>query len=89
MSNQYCVYVLQSIGNPERHYCGITSDVGQRVDRHTAGRTFHTDKYRPWRLSVTIAFDDLERAIRFEKYLKSGLDQRSVADTSSGSAILA
>jgi putative endonuclease len=72
MSTRYCVYVLQSIAYPGRHYTGVTSDVEQRVALHNAGRTAHTAKYRPWRLSVTITFDDVERAIRFEGYLKSG-----------------
>ena len=67
MSDRYCVYVLQSLANPDRHYCGITSDVDRRVALHNAGAAAHTAKHRPWRLSVTITFDDPGRATRFEK----------------------
>jgi predicted GIY-YIG superfamily endonuclease len=66
------VYVLESLVDPSRHYCGVTSNVDERVALHNAGKSAHTAKYRPWRLSVAIIFDDLARAARFEKYLKSG-----------------
>jgi len=72
MMRRYSVYILQSLVDPSRHYCGVTSNVDERLDVHNAGGSAHTAKYRPWRLSVTIVFDDLHRASQFEKYLKSG-----------------
>ena len=69
---RYFVYVLQSLEDPSRHYCGVTSNIDERVAAHNAGKSAHTAKYRPWRLSVTIVFDDQARAARFEKHLKSG-----------------
>ena len=66
------VYVLKS-PDPEPHfYIGLTSDVPARVADHNAGRCPHTARYRPWQLHVTIELPDEERAIAFERYLKSG-----------------
>jgi len=31
-----------------------------------------TSKYRPWQLKTYVAFSNEERAVAFEKYLKSG-----------------
>jgi putative endonuclease len=49
-----------------------TDDLRARLAKHNAGEVPHTSKYRPWRLRTYIAFDDEQRAIAFEKYLKSG-----------------
>jgi predicted GIY-YIG superfamily endonuclease len=72
MMRRYSVYILQSLVDPSRHYCGVRSNVEERIAVHNAGGSAHTAKYRPWRLSVTVIFDDPLRATRFEKYLKSG-----------------
>jgi putative endonuclease len=65
------VYILESIADPTRHYTGITDDLKSRIVRHNAGEVPHTSKFKPWRLNTYIAFADKERAIAFEKYLKS------------------
>lgn len=66
------VYILRSESVPDRHYTGLTSDVGRRLAAHNAGKCSHTASGRPWRVDVAIEFSDEERAISFEKYLKSG-----------------
>jgi len=66
------VYILQSQNFPERHYVGITDDVAARVAAHNGGQSSHTAKFRPWDLHVAIAFSADDRAILFERYLKSG-----------------
>ena len=70
--NKRTVYVLKNAGQQPRFYVGVTSDVTARLADHNAGRCPHTARYRPWQLHVVIAFPDEERAIRFERYLKSG-----------------
>ena len=65
------VYVLKSDAS-NRYYTGLTSDVSARLSAHNCGRCPHTVKGRPWRLDVVIEFADETRAVRFEKYLKSG-----------------
>jgi len=66
------VYLLESLVASGRPYVGLTSDVVQRLAAHNAGRSPHTAKYRPWRLAVSVEFPDEARAVRFERYLKSG-----------------
>lgn len=66
------VYLLVSIGNPEKRYIGVTSDLRARLSEHNGGKSPHTSKSRPWKLATCIAFSDREQAEAFETYLKSG-----------------
>ena len=66
------VYILQSLTNVEHFYTGITGDLDARLSKHNSGAVTHTAKYRPWRIKSYIAFADEDRALAFEKYLKSG-----------------
>lgn len=66
------VYVLKSESDPARYYMGLTSDVVARLIAHNDGRCQHTMSGRPWRIDVVVEFADEQRAIRFERYLKSG-----------------
>ena len=66
------VYVLKNSDNPPRYYTGVTANLRARLDDHTAGRCPHTSKHRPWVVDAIVKFADEERALKFEKYLKSG-----------------
>ena len=66
------VSILQSQADPTRYYAGLTSNVSARLDAHNAGRCTHTASGRPWSVIVVVDFADEERAVRFERYLKSG-----------------
>lgn len=66
------VYILQSLTYAERFYTGITDDLDARLSKHNSGVVTHTAKYRPWRIKSYVAFADGDRALAFEKYLKSG-----------------
>ena len=72
MAAKRFVYVLRSVRDPSRPYIGLTSDVPSRVADHNAGRCTHTARYRPWHLHVSIELPDEQRAVAFERYLKSG-----------------
>jgi putative endonuclease len=65
------VYLLQSIDHPEERYVGRTVDLKSRFAAHNAGRSPHTAKFRPWRLVTYVAFSDEQKAVDFERYLKS------------------
>ena len=65
------VYLLVSLSHPNRHYIGCTEDLKGRLKAHNAGHCSHTAKYRPWRVETAIAFRSREKAMAFEKYLKS------------------
>jgi len=67
----YYVYILHSIADAGRHYVGMTSDLETRLNIHNTGKCMHTAKYRPWQIETAIAFGSKDKAIAFEKYLKS------------------
>jgi predicted GIY-YIG superfamily endonuclease len=71
-SLQCIVYVLRNSDDPPRFYTGVTADLGARLEAHNAGRCSHTSKHRPWAVDVFVTFADETRALKFEKYLKSG-----------------
>ena len=68
----YYVYLIESFSAHGRRYVGMTADLKQRLLEHNAGKSPHTSKFRPWRLTTYIAFTDRAKAEAFERYLKSG-----------------
>ncbi len=64
------VYILSSIAG-EHFYIGVTDDLRARLKEHNSGTVPHTAKYKPWKIKTYIAFSDKQKAIEFEKYLKS------------------
>ena len=66
------VYILASKAESDRFYVGLTDDLRTRLKTHNQGHVAHTSKYVPWTLNTYIAFSDPERAVAFERYLKSG-----------------
>ncbi|MGD0865857.1 MAG: GIY-YIG nuclease family protein [Rhizomicrobium sp.] len=67
----FYVYLLESLPHPAEVYVGLTDDLRQRLKTHNAGGSPHTAKFKPWRLVTYIAFSDKQRAVEFERYLKS------------------
>jgi putative endonuclease len=65
------VYILESLEHPTQIYVGTTDDLHRRLDVHNAGGSPHTAKYKPWRIVSYIAFSDIQKAVLFERYLKS------------------
>jgi len=65
------VYILQSEIDQRRFYTGFTEDLNARLKTHNSGGCDHTLKYKPWRVKTAIAFHDRQKALNFEKYLKS------------------
>src|SRR5215831_9296048 len=51
------------------HLCDRGSETA--TARHSAGRSAHTAKFKPWKLVWYCAFPDKYKALEFEKYLKS------------------
>ncbi len=66
------VYIIQSVGFPEKRYVGITSDLKRRLRDHNAGGSAHTAKYKPWKVETYVAFVDERKARKFERYIKQG-----------------
>ena len=69
------VYVMRSLKDPDRHYVGLTADIAGRLASHNAGESPQTTRHKPWQGVVLVQFVDEQRALEFEKYLKSGPGQ--------------
>jgi predicted GIY-YIG superfamily endonuclease len=68
----YYTYVLESLVDPQRHYIGHTQDLRKRLSHHNDGQCPHTVKFKPWKVKMYLAFESIELARNFERYLKSG-----------------
>ena len=66
------VYILRSENFPDQTYVGSTSDLRKRLADHNAGKSIHTNKFKPWNLLAYIALPEKHLAEQFERYLKSG-----------------
>lgn len=68
----YYVYLIESLSPAREWYVGITSNLEQRLREHNAGKSSHTSKFKPWKLTTYVAFTDRAKAEAFDSYLKSG-----------------
>jgi len=67
----FYTYILQSINNPKQTYIGSTPDPRKRLESHNSGANKHTSKFKPWKIVWYGSFMSKDKAIEFEKYLKS------------------
>ncbi len=72
MKGFHYVYILQSQSQSNQIYTGQTADLKKRLAEHNAGKVPHTSKFVPWRIRTAMALKDRDRALAFERYLKSG-----------------
>ena len=68
----FYVYILRSINHPEQTYIGSTHDLRSRLAQHNAGKSIHTNKFKPWNLMAYVALPDKLLAETFERYMKTG-----------------
>jgi predicted GIY-YIG superfamily endonuclease len=68
----FYVYLIESLSIPGERYVGLTKDLKARLAEHNAGKSPHTAKFKPWRVTTYVAFSEQAKAIAFERYLKSG-----------------
>ncbi|MCF7846312.1 MAG: GIY-YIG nuclease family protein [Candidatus Peribacteraceae bacterium] len=75
----FYVYILKSLSNSGQTYVGFSTSLKRRIEEHNFGKSPHTKKFIPWKLSMYLAFEDETKARNFEKYLKtaSGIAFRS------------
>lgn len=67
----YYVYIIRSCIDAKQTYVGFTGDLKERLATHNSGRSPHTSKFVPWKLEFYCAFHDADKAMEFERYLKS------------------
>lgn len=65
------VYIMQSVHFPKEFYTGFSENVEQRLNEHNQGKSFHTNKFKPWKIIHYSVFVDKKQALNFEKYLKT------------------
>lgn len=67
----FTTYILKS-DLDGRYYYGYTErSVEDRLREHNDGKSFHTNKFRPWKLIWFASFSTKEQAQDFERYLKT------------------
>jgi len=66
------VYILRSTIHPDERYLGSTHVLRKRLAEHNAGKSMHTNKFKPWTLTAYVALPEKQIAENLEKYLKSG-----------------
>jgi predicted GIY-YIG superfamily endonuclease len=84
----YYVYLIESISAQGERYLGMTNDLKERLEDHNAGKSSHTSKFKPWKLTTYIAFTERAKAEAFERYLKSGQGTRSLVSDYGNSVLL-
>ncbi|MCX6743628.1 MAG: GIY-YIG nuclease family protein [Candidatus Parcubacteria bacterium] len=67
----FFVYILQSIKFPKKLYTGFSEDIDNRLIDHNKGNSEYTDTFKPWEIIFYCAFENKEKALSFERYLKS------------------
>jgi predicted GIY-YIG superfamily endonuclease len=67
----YHVYIIQSIYFPSESYIGFTTDIQKRLSKHNESGTTYSAKFKPWKIKNIITFTEKDKALAFEKYLKS------------------
>lgn len=67
----FCVYILRSIKDADKIYAGITTNIENRLKAHNSGKSIYTNKFKPWGVETYLCFSNKDKAIAFEKYLKT------------------
>ena len=67
-----CWYVYILLCSDNTHYVGCTSNIKERIERHSKGQVQYTKSRLPIKLLFYATFTDKYKAYEFEKYLKSG-----------------
>jgi len=66
----YYIYSIQSETTPSKYYVGLTTDIKRRLDEHNAGKSIHTNKFRPWNLvSYSVSILLSKKAFKVQKIL--------------------
>ena len=71
-ATMYYVYCLRSLQAPQFRYVGFSEDLRQRIKDHNRGCNPSTAPFIPVILDAYAAFALKDRALAFERYLKSG-----------------
>jgi putative endonuclease len=70
-------YILKS-KIAEITYVGSTTDLDRRIIEHNSGQSEFTAKYKPWQLIYKEEFNDISKARKREKYLKTATGRKFI-----------
>ena len=71
----FYAYVLKSL-NHDFYYKGHCKDMDMRLKQHNSGMTISINPYTPFKIIYFEAFDNVEAAVKREKYFKSSAGRR-------------
>jgi len=71
----FVVYILKS-KIARKSYVGFTNNIERRLREHNSGNHFYTKRYKPWEIIHKEEFENFEKAIKREKFLKSTSGRR-------------
>lgn len=66
----YYAYILRSENFPDQTYIGSTHDLRKRLAEHNAGKSIHTNKFKPRTLMAYVALPERQLVEELERYLK-------------------
>lgn len=75
----FYTYVLKS-KKDDKLYVGWTDDLKNRLRQHNNGNVLSTKERKPFQIIYYEACMDKEKAIKREKYLKSGFGRKFLKD---------
>ena len=52
------VYMLRRERFPDRYYTGVINNVARRLEVHNSGGSQHSSELRPWKLVVSLQFEN-------------------------------
>ena len=65
------VYIIKSI-RFKYIYIGFTDNINRRIEEHNEGKCKATNPYKPFELISYVALKNKNKAIKLERYLKTG-----------------
>ena len=71
MDQEFFVYILRSVTDPQKTYVGFTTRLEERLGEHNEQSQVYSRRYAPWERIAYVAFSQKQAALDFEKYLKS------------------
>jgi len=66
----YHVYILESLKD-KSYYIGVTNNLSKRLKEHNSGLSRSTKSKKPFKVIYSEKYNDIKKAYRREKYLKS------------------
>jgi len=76
------VFLIRNFAFSGQRTIGITLDIASQVEAQNEGWSFHTAKFKPWKLAPHIGLSNHDKALVFERYLKFGSGRAFVSSVS-------